>query len=102
MLLIFGTRAYVTALALIQFVCGVCHQNAAQRVVKEVNKFTFFFIPTFPVSTKHYVVCTNCGATLAITREQADSYVRAPQAAPTPSRTTLPPAPTAPFEQVPD
>ena len=102
MLLIFGTRAYVTALALVQFVCSVCHQNAAQRVLKQVNKFTFFFISTFPVSTRHFVVCTNCGATIPITREQADQYVQTPQASPTPSRTPLPPAPTAPFEQVPD
>jgi hypothetical protein len=102
MLLIFGTRAYVTALAIVQFVCDVCHVNAAQRVLKVATKLTLFFIPTFTVSTRYSVVCTNCGAEIRISREQAEEYERSPQVSPTSRPSTLPPAPTAPFEQVPD
>ena len=76
-MIIFGTRSYITALAVIQFVCGTCNVRAAQRVLKRVTKFTLFFIPTFPVGTQRYVVCVNCGATIPITKEQADSYVEA-------------------------
>ena len=76
-MIIFGTRAYVTALAVIQFVCSTCNVRAAQRVLKRVTKFTLFFIPTFPVGTQHYVVCVNCGTTIPITKEQAESYVEA-------------------------
>lgn len=101
MLLIFGTRAYLTLLAVVQFVCNNCHVNAAQRVLKQVTKFTLFFIPTFPVSTKYLAECVNCGAATLISQQQADDYVHAPQvrfgAAP-----TMPAVPTAPFEQVPD
>ncbi len=99
MLLIFGTRAYLTALAMVRFVCGVCRVDAAQRVVEEKSKFTFFFIPTFTVSTRHYTVCTNCGATTSISAGKADEYARAPQAS---ANSPLPAMPTAPFEQVPD
>jgi zinc ribbon protein len=101
MLLIFGTRAYLTALAMVQFVCGVCGVNAAQRVLKIATKFTLFFIPTFTVSTRYSVVCTNCGSEIPLSREQAESYQRAPQVS-TSRASTLPPAPTAPFEEVPD
>ena len=52
MLLILGTRAYLTVLAVVQFVRNNCHVNAPQRVLKQVTKFTFFFIPTFSVGTK--------------------------------------------------
>lgn len=76
-MIIFGTRSYVTALAIIQFVCNTCHVQAAQRVLKRVTRFTLFFIPTFPVGTQHYVVCVNCGATVPIHKEQAESYVTA-------------------------
>jgi hypothetical protein len=88
-------------LAVVRFVCNNCHVNAAQRVLKRVNKLTLFFIPTFPVSTKYLVECTNCGATTLISQQQADDYVRAPQVRFT-TEATLPPATTAPFEQVPD
>ena len=74
-MIIFGTKTYVTALAIIQFVCNTCHVQAAQRVLKRVTKFTLFFIPTFPVGTQHYVVCVNCGATVPITKEVAEQYV---------------------------
>jgi Fe2+ or Zn2+ uptake regulation protein len=101
MLLIFGTRAVVAMLATVQFVCGVCRTNAAQRVFSEATKFTLFFIPTFTLSTRHYVVCTNCGATVPISREQAEAYQKAPQVS-ADRQSPLPPVPTAPFEQVPD
>ena len=94
MLLIFGTRAYLTLLAMVQFVCPTCHANAAQRVIKQVTRFTLFFIPTFSVGTKYLTECTNCGATIRITPDQADEYARAPR--------LLPPVETAPFEQVAD
>ncbi len=99
MLLIFGTRAYATVLAMVRFVCSVCHVDAAQRVVREATKFTFFFIPTFTVSTRHYTVCTNCGASISISAGKADEYARGPQAS---ANSPLPAMPTAPYEQVPD
>lgn len=72
MLLIFGWRPYFTTLAVVTFVCGFCHQNVPQQVYQRVNKFTLFFLPLFPTSTRHYVECSNCGGTRQITRQQAD------------------------------
>ena len=64
MLLIFGTRAYQTLIVLVTMVCPHCHVEAQQRVLKVVTKVTFFFIPLFPVSTRHLVECTECGVEL--------------------------------------
>ena len=76
MLLIFGTRAYETLIVLVMMVCPHCHVEAQQRVVKLVNRFTLFFIPLFPVSTKYFVECSNCGIATALTKEQADHSVQ--------------------------
>ena len=44
-MIIFGTRAYVQALAMVNFICNNCHNPAAQRVMQRVVRFTLFFIP---------------------------------------------------------
>jgi hypothetical protein len=73
MILLFGTRASLIEMAIVRFVCSFCGVNAAQQIYKRVNRFTLFFVPLFTVSTKHYVQCSNCGGTTALTREQADN-----------------------------
>jgi len=72
-ILLFGTRASETLLTVVAFVCGFCGRDVPQRVVKLVNRFTLFFVPLFPVSTRHFVQCSNCGGTTALSREQADN-----------------------------
>lgn len=74
-MIIFGTRSSAILIALLNFVCGNCHNPAAQRIIKRVTKFTLFFIPLFPVSTSYQVECVYCGVRTKISREQADSYV---------------------------
>jgi len=74
-MIIFGTRSTAILLAMINFVCGNCHNPAAQKVIKHVTKFTLFFVPLFPVYIKRSVTCTYCGATAPLTKEQADGYV---------------------------
>ena len=61
MFLLFGTRASQTIINVVTFVCGYCNVNARQNVVKRTNKFTLFFIPLFPFSTRYHNECTNCG-----------------------------------------
>lgn len=73
-MIIFGTRSSVVALFVVNFICRSCGIPAAQRVVKRVTKFTLFFVPLFPVSTKHLVSCVNCGAALQLTPEQVEQY----------------------------
>lgn len=73
MILLFGTRMSSSLLAIVTFVCPFCSKDVAQRVVKLVNRFTLFFIPLFPVSTRYLNECTNCGGHTAISQEQADN-----------------------------
>ncbi len=75
MILLFGTRLGSTIVAIVSFVCPFCSKDVAQRVVKLVNRFTLFFIPLFPVSTRFVNECTNCGGVTALSREQAENAV---------------------------
>jgi hypothetical protein len=71
MILLFGTKAYETLLTVVTFACRYCGMSAPQRVFKRATRFTLFFIPLFTVSTKHFVECSNCAGTTALTAEQA-------------------------------
>jgi hypothetical protein len=71
MLLIFGTRLSQSIINMVTFVCGYCHVQAPQNVIKRTNRFTLFFVPLFTVSTKYVNQCTNCGGLTALTSEQA-------------------------------
>ncbi|MEP6696581.1 MAG: zinc-ribbon domain-containing protein [Pseudonocardiales bacterium] len=76
-MLIFGTKGYLRALAIVTFVCRNCHNPAAQRVINRVTKFTLFFIPLFPVSSSYLTTCTFCGYTTKIDKAAAESYAAA-------------------------
>lgn len=73
MILLFGTRLRSTVIAIVSFVCPFCSKDVPQRVISLVNRFTLFFVPLFPVSTRYVNECTNCGGQTAISREQADN-----------------------------
>ncbi|MEV5315644.1 MULTISPECIES: zinc-ribbon domain-containing protein [unclassified Streptomyces] len=71
-MIIFGTKGYLYQLAILTLVCGHCRNPAAHTLRKRVTKFTLFFVPLFPVSTKYMTQCTFCGAEQKVTREQAE------------------------------
>lgn len=71
MLLIFGTRLSEAVINVVRFVCAYCGADAAQNVVKRTNRFTLFFVPLFPVSTKYHNECSNCGGQTELTSAQA-------------------------------
>ena len=75
MIILFGTRRRATIVALVTFVCRFCSKDVPQRVLKVVNRFTVFFVPLFPVSTRYVNECSNCGGHTDITREQADEAI---------------------------
>ena len=62
-------------IAVVSLVCAYCHVQAPQNVIKLTNRFTLFFVPLFPVSTRYVNQCTNCGAETWLTAEQARSSV---------------------------
>lgn len=72
MLLIFGTKAYVTVMGVVTFVCQYCGNPGSQRVEKWATKFTLFFIPTFTVSTKYVVQCAVCGTQSRLEKVDAE------------------------------
>ncbi|GAA2660617.1 zinc-ribbon domain-containing protein [Streptomyces vastus] len=71
-MIIFGTKGYLYQLAILTFMCGSCGNPAAHTLKKRVTKFTLFFVPLFPFSTKYMTQCTFCGAEQRITKEQAE------------------------------
>lgn len=76
MILLFGTRATVTVLATVWFVCHFCGFDAAQKVIERRNRLTLFWVPLFTVSRSFANVCSNCGREVALTREQVANAER--------------------------
>ncbi|MFF4487870.1 zinc-ribbon domain-containing protein [Streptomyces sp. NPDC001544] len=71
-MIIFGTRGYLYQLAILTLVCGRCGNPAAHTLRKRVTKFTLFFVPLFPISTRYSTQCTFCGAEQKLAKEQAE------------------------------
>ncbi|MFD3524418.1 zinc-ribbon domain-containing protein [Streptomyces sp. NPDC058653] len=74
-MIIFGTKGYVYQLAILTLVCGQCGNPSAHTLRKRVSKFTLFFVPLFPYSTKHYTQCTFCGVEHRVPNEQAEQLL---------------------------
>ncbi|MEV7871559.1 zinc-ribbon domain-containing protein [Streptomyces sp. NPDC088124] len=74
-MIIFGTKGYLYQLAILTLVCGHCGNPSAHTLRKRVTKFTLFFIPLFPFSTKFATQCTFCGVEQQISKEQADQLL---------------------------
>ncbi|KRF32962.1 zinc-ribbon domain-containing protein [Yonghaparkia sp. Soil809] len=72
MLLIFGTTLRDRVLADVLFVCDRCGVAAPQRIIETATKLSIFFIPLATLGRSHAVVCSNCGAATALTRDQAE------------------------------
>ncbi|MEU4659387.1 zinc-ribbon domain-containing protein [Streptomyces sp. NPDC023723] len=71
-MIIFGTKGYLYQLAILTLVCGHCGNPAAHPLRKRVTRFTLFFVPLFPVSTKYTTQCTFCGTERKLTGEEAE------------------------------
>ncbi|MFD4259767.1 zinc-ribbon domain-containing protein [Streptomyces sp. NPDC058534] len=71
-MIIFGTKGYLYQLAILTLVCGQCGNPSAHTLRKRVTKFTLFFVPLFPFSTKYATQCTFCGAEQQVSKEQAE------------------------------
>ncbi|AMM19339.1 hypothetical protein AX769_03320 [Frondihabitans sp. PAMC 28766] len=75
-MIIFGSRTTSKVVALLIFVCAVCHQKAGQRLVRRRTWFTLFFAPIFPFGHGSYsVACAYCGNAYGLTRENADKFI---------------------------
>ena len=75
-MLIFGTKSYATVMvqrAGVVLTC--CNQPGGKRLVKVVKKFTFFFIPTFPISKRYYAECGNCLKNYTVKKDKAEQMI---------------------------
>lgn len=84
-MIIFGFRSFVKTLAMLTLVCDHCHNPAAHRIVQRSRWFTLFFIPVIPLGFSRFSICTFCGVTRKITKQEAErlqSGTGAPTAAP--------------------
>lgn len=70
MLVVWGFKTYIRFLGIVTFVCGRCGNPAAQRLEERVRKFTFFWIPLFPVKRQTVATCTFCGRAALVAKEQ--------------------------------
>lgn len=74
-MLIFGLSSKQVLLATLFYVCEVCGNQGAHQLVKQVRRFTFFFIPIFPVGTRYVDTCTFCGRAMDVPRDRAEAAV---------------------------
>jgi hypothetical protein len=74
-IILFGTRTYLYQLAVLTLVCGRCGNPSGHMLRKRVLKFTLFFVPLFPISTKYSTQCASCGAEQQVPKEQADGML---------------------------
>ena len=70
--LIFGIGVSETPLATPFLRCEACGNQAPHRLTKQSRRFSLFFIPLFSVGSKYFDICTSCGRTLEVGREQAE------------------------------
>lgn len=82
MFLLFGTRISEQLINVVTFVCGFCHTNAQQNVIKSSNTFTLFFVPLFSFSTRYRNECTHCGGRTALTSAQVARSMQSPARVP--------------------
>jgi hypothetical protein len=92
---IWGFKRYVSAIAMLTLVCGHCQRPTAHPLRKVVTKFTLFWIPLFPTSTKYVLQCSFCGYAQQLPQEEAERLQATAPAGVTadvPSVPTVPPA----------
>ncbi len=72
MFLLLGTRPVLTLLFAVVFVCGQCGTRAEQRILRQQQKLTLFFVPLFSFGTSWAVECAHCGIATGLTKQQAE------------------------------
>jgi DNA-directed RNA polymerase subunit RPC12/RpoP len=72
-MLIFGLSVKQFLLATLVYLCETCGTSAPHQLVKRARRLSLFFIPVLTVGRSYLDVCTACGRTLDVPREQAEA-----------------------------
>ena len=75
-MLIFGLNVSEDLLSTLIYTCENCGNSAAHRLIKRTRKFSFFFIPLFPVGSTYVDTCTACGRIIEVSRDRAEAAAR--------------------------
>ena len=75
-MLIFGLSVSEDLLSTLIYTCENCGNSAAHRLIKRTRKFSFFFIPLFPVGSTYVDTCTACGRVIEVSRDRAEAAAR--------------------------
>lgn len=71
MFLFIGVFPRERELARVSFVCEYCRTPALQQVLEVGNRLWVFFLPLFTFARRYVIVCSNCGGTTELPREDA-------------------------------
>lgn len=73
MFLIFGLRTKIHPLGWVAMACHVCGRAGSMALVRQVTKFSLFFVPLIPVRTKYVAECQNpmCRSRIALSKSEA-------------------------------
>ena len=75
-MLIFGLSVSEDLLSTLIYTCENCGNSAAHRLIKRTRRFSFFFIPLFPVGSTYVDTCTACGRVIEVSRDRAEAAAR--------------------------
>ena len=75
-MLIFGLSVSEDLLSTLIYTCENCGNSAAHRLIRRTRKFSFFFIPLFPVGSTYVDTCTACGRVIEVSRDRAEAAAR--------------------------
>ena len=75
-MLIFGLSVSEDLLSTLVYTCENCGNSAAHRLIKRTRRFSFFFIPLFPVGSNYVDTCTACGRLIEVSRDRAEAAAR--------------------------
>ncbi|WP_250009248.1 zinc-ribbon domain-containing protein [Actinoplanes sp. M2I2] len=78
MFLIFGFRTKPVALGWVGAPCRVCGHTGSQLLIREVTRFSLFFIPLIKVRTRYVLECHNpmCRSVNRISGGEAENLMR--------------------------
>lgn len=72
MIVLFGTRSATRTLGIFTAMCASCAGPMPHQLYRKITRLCLFFVPTVPISVKHFTVCLGCSRTLKISAVETE------------------------------